>query len=111
VAIVARLRELVVPPVCVFSFAVSRVGNIRFRERFERALRVVNMHDGVPKVPGVFFNEPAFQEAVLRAVDGLGACGVYTHLGARFFFTGRKKNSVPSDKYEILEISEISGQI
>jgi len=73
-------------PVCVFSFAGPRVGNLRFRERFERelgvrALRVVNVHDGVPKVPGVFFNEAAFPEAVLRAVDGLGAGGVYTHLG------------------------------
>ncbi|CAD6340153.1 unnamed protein product [Miscanthus lutarioriparius] len=73
-------------PVCVFSFAGPRVGNLRFRERFElelgvRALRVVNVHDGVPKVPGVFFNEAAFPEAVLRAVDRLGAGGVYTHLG------------------------------
>ncbi|OEL25453.1 Phospholipase A1-Igamma1, chloroplastic [Dichanthelium oligosanthes] len=73
-------------PVCVFSFAGPRVGNLKFRERFERvlgvrALRVVNVHDRVPKVPGVFFNEAAFPEAVLRAVDGLGLGGVYTHLG------------------------------
>ncbi|PVH39440.1 hypothetical protein PAHAL_5G502300 [Panicum hallii] len=73
-------------PVCVFSFAGPRVGNLRFRERFERelgvrALRVVNVHDSVPKVPGVFFNEAAFPEGVLRAVDGLGVGGVYTHLG------------------------------
>ncbi|OEL25458.1 Phospholipase A1-Igamma1, chloroplastic, partial [Dichanthelium oligosanthes] len=73
-------------PVCVFSFAGPRVGNLRFRRRFERelgvpALHVVNVHDSVPKVPGVFFNEAAFPEAVLRAVDGLGVGGVYTHLG------------------------------
>ncbi|RLN22611.1 phospholipase A1-Igamma1, chloroplastic-like [Panicum miliaceum] len=72
-------------PVCVFSFAGPRVGNLRFRERFERelgvrALRVVDVHDSVPKVPGAFFNEAAFPEGVLRAVDGLGG-GVYTHLG------------------------------
>jgi hypothetical protein len=30
---------------------------------------------------------------------------------AKVFFTGRKKNSVPSDKYEISKILEISGQI
>ncbi|RCV25007.1 hypothetical protein SETIT_5G132200v2 [Setaria italica] len=73
-------------PVCVFSFAGPRVGNLGFRERFERelgvrALRVVNVHDWVPKVPGAIFNEAAFPEAVLRAVDGLGVAGVYTHLG------------------------------
>ncbi|CAO2209614.1 unnamed protein product [Urochloa humidicola] len=74
-------------PVCVFSFAGPRVGNPGFRRRFEtelgvRALRVVNVHDTVPKVPGVVFNEAApFPEAVLRAVDGLGVGGVYAHLG------------------------------
>ncbi|PUZ58402.1 hypothetical protein GQ55_5G507300 [Panicum hallii var. hallii] len=73
-------------PVCVFSFAGPRVGNLSFRRRFERelgvrALRVVNVHDGVPKVPGAFFNEAAFPEPVLRAVDVLGVGGVYTHLG------------------------------
>ncbi|CAO2184964.1 unnamed protein product [Urochloa humidicola] len=73
-------------PVCVFSFAGPRVGNLDFKRRFEtelgvRALRVVNVHDTVPKVPGAFFNEAAFPEAVLRAVDGLGVGGVYAHLG------------------------------
>jgi acyl-CoA synthetase (AMP-forming)/AMP-acid ligase II len=48
--------------VTVFSFSGPRVGNGRFKERFEqglglKALRVVNMHDPVPKVPGMFFNE------------------------------------------------------
>lgn len=75
-----------VAPVCVFSFAGPRVGNVAFRRRFERelgvrALRVVNVHDSVPKVPGVFFNESAFPELVLRAADRLGLGGVYTHLG------------------------------
>ncbi|CAD6240175.1 unnamed protein product [Miscanthus lutarioriparius] len=75
-----------VAAVCVFSFPGPRVGNVGFRWRFERdlgvrALRVVNVHDRVPKVPGVFFNEVAFPELVLRAVDRLGVGGVYTHLG------------------------------
>ncbi|CAL4963156.1 unnamed protein product [Urochloa decumbens] len=74
-------------PVCVFSFAGPRVGNLAFKRRFEQELgvRVVNVHDTVPKVPGVLFNEAApFPEAVLRAVDGLGlgvSGGVYAHLG------------------------------
>ncbi|CAO2209612.1 unnamed protein product [Urochloa humidicola] len=72
-------------PVCVFSFAGPRVGNLEFKRRFERelgvrALRVVNVHDRVPTVPGAFFNEKAFPEPVLRAVDALSG-GVYTHLG------------------------------
>ncbi|KAJ1282235.1 hypothetical protein BS78_03G036000 [Paspalum vaginatum] len=73
-------------PVCVFSFAGPRVGNLRFRERFERelgvrALRVVNVHDTVPRVPGVLLNEAALPGPLLRAVDGLGGVGVYAHLG------------------------------
>ncbi|KAH7667094.1 Phospholipase A(1) protein [Dioscorea alata] len=47
--------------VCVFSFSGPRVGNRAFKERFEglgvKALRVVNVHDTVPKVPGFLFNE------------------------------------------------------
>ncbi|XP_072998018.1 phospholipase A1-Igamma1, chloroplastic-like isoform X1 [Typha latifolia] len=47
--------------ICVFSFSGPRVGNGRFKERFEglgiKALRVVNVHDTVPKVPGIFVNE------------------------------------------------------
>ncbi|KAK6937599.1 Fungal lipase-like domain [Dillenia turbinata] len=48
-------------PICVFSFAGPRVGNVRFKERLEQSgvkvLRVVNVHDIVPKSPGIIFNE------------------------------------------------------
>eukprot|EP01018_Ginkgo_biloba_P036037 Gb_36266 [translate_table: standard] len=48
-------------PITVFSFAGPRVGNSAFKNRCEelglKFLRIVNVHDGVPKVPGVFFNE------------------------------------------------------
>ncbi|GLJ47072.1 hypothetical protein SUGI_0993800 [Cryptomeria japonica] len=41
--------------------SAPRVGNSAFKERLEqlgvKILRVVNAHDGVPKVPGVLFNE------------------------------------------------------
>ncbi|KAL5988907.1 Phospholipase A1-Igamma1, chloroplastic [Asimina triloba] len=50
-----------VVPVCVFSFSGPRVGNVRFKERLEglgaKVLRVVNVHDSVPKMPGLFINE------------------------------------------------------
>ncbi|XP_031113245.1 phospholipase A1-Igamma3, chloroplastic-like [Ipomoea triloba] len=48
-------------PITVFSFAGPRVGNLRFKERCEelgiRVLRVVNVHDKVPTVPGIIANE------------------------------------------------------
>ncbi|KAI5081406.1 hypothetical protein GOP47_0004589 [Adiantum capillus-veneris] len=48
-------------PVSVISFAAPRVGNEAFRLRLEeigvKVLRVVNVHDMVPKVPGIFVHE------------------------------------------------------
>nr|GME07474.1 phospholipase A1-Igamma2, chloroplastic-like [Ipomoea batatas] len=55
-------------PVCVFSFSGPRVGNLRFKQRMEelgvKVLRVANIHDAVPKVPGVLLNErlPGFMQ-------------------------------------------------
>ena len=48
-------------PICVFSFSGPRVGNERFKERLDelgvKVLRLVNVHDMVPKAPGLVFNE------------------------------------------------------
>jgi hypothetical protein len=48
-------------PITVFSFGGPRVGNAAFKDRCEelglKFLRMVNVHDSVPKVPGVLFNE------------------------------------------------------
>ncbi|KAI0519935.1 hypothetical protein KFK09_007397 [Dendrobium nobile] len=68
-------------PVCVFSFSGPRVGNGKWKERFEvgvKALRVVNVHDSVPKVPGIFFNERV-PEAVRRMAESLPWS--YSHVG------------------------------
>lgn len=51
-------------PVTVFNYAAPRVGNDAFRARLEtklgvKVLRVVNSHDTVPKLPGLFTNEAA----------------------------------------------------
>lgn len=50
-----------VVPITVFTYSGPRVGNERFKERIEKlgvsVLRVVNVHDVVPKSPGLFFNE------------------------------------------------------
>lgn len=69
-------------PVCVFSFAGPRVGNVRFKERVEllgmKVLRVVNVHDVVPKSPGLFLNETV-PAAVMKMAEGLPWC--YSHVG------------------------------
>ncbi|OWM73508.1 phospholipase A1-Igamma3, chloroplastic-like [Punica granatum] len=48
-------------PITVFSLSGPRVGNLRFKERCDelgiKVLRVINVHDKVPTVPGLFANE------------------------------------------------------
>lgn len=45
----------------MFSFSGPRVGNLRFKERCDelglKVLRVINVHDKVPTVPGLIANE------------------------------------------------------
>ena len=72
-------------PLTVYSFAGPRVGNERFKERFERALGVkslgvVNVHDVVPKVPGVVINEKT-PELLRRASGAIPWC--YSHVGEK----------------------------
>ncbi|BAT95539.1 hypothetical protein LR48_Vigan02g124200 [Vigna angularis] len=68
--------------VTVMSFSGPRVGNVRFKERLERlgvkVLRVVNVHDVVPKAPGVLFNEK-LPAAVMKVAEGLPWS--YSHVG------------------------------
>uniref|UniRef100_A0A2P2ILL1 Uncharacterized protein MANES_05G084600 n=1 Tax=Rhizophora mucronata TaxID=61149 RepID=A0A2P2ILL1_RHIMU len=69
-------------PVCVFSFSGPRVGNVRFKERMElmgvKVLRVLNVHDVVPKSPGFVFNEQV-PPALMKIASGLPWC--YSHVG------------------------------
>ena len=48
-------------PVTMFAFTSPRVGNQIFAQRMEdigvKVLRMVNKHDVVPNVPGLFMNE------------------------------------------------------
>jgi hypothetical protein len=49
-----------------------------------KALRIVNVHDKVPTLPGVLFyllDEKAFPELALRVIDTLGLGIVFVHLG------------------------------
>ncbi|KAK1278381.1 hypothetical protein QJS04_geneDACA016884 [Acorus gramineus] len=79
-------------PICVFSFSGPRVGNGRFKERFEKelglkALRVVNVHDSVPKVPGVLVNERV-HEALRKLVEWLP--WNYCHVGVELALDHKK---------------------
>ncbi|KAJ8441843.1 hypothetical protein Cgig2_021533 [Carnegiea gigantea] len=69
-------------PVCVFSFSGPRVGNVRFKERLEglgvKVLRVVNVHDVVPKTPGLVFNERV-PSGLMKMAKGLPWS--YSHVG------------------------------
>ncbi|OMP09832.1 Lipase, class 3 [Corchorus olitorius] len=76
------LQESRVVPVNVFSFSGPRVGNVKFKERIEtlgvKVLRVVNVHDIVPKSPGLFFNEHA-PPVMMKLAEGLPWS--YSHVG------------------------------
>ncbi|XP_027368055.1 phospholipase A1-Igamma1, chloroplastic-like [Abrus precatorius] len=78
-------------PVSVVSFSGPRVGNVRFKERLEwlgvKVLRVVNVHDVVPKSPGLLFNEhlPA---AVMKVAEGLPWS--YSHVGVELALDHKK---------------------
>ncbi|XP_041005415.1 phospholipase A1-Igamma1, chloroplastic-like [Juglans microcarpa x Juglans regia] len=69
-------------PICVFSFSGPRVGNARFKERLEmlglKVLRVVNVHDMVPKSPGLFLNEQS-PPMMMKLAQGLPWS--YSHVG------------------------------
>ncbi|PIA31508.1 hypothetical protein AQUCO_04900068v1 [Aquilegia coerulea] len=78
-------------PVTVFSFSGPRVGNVRFKDRLEvlgvKVLRVVNVHDTVPKVPGIIFNEhvPTFVQKMAK-----GTPWSYSHVGVELALDHKK---------------------
>ncbi|TVU19256.1 hypothetical protein EJB05_35395, partial [Eragrostis curvula] len=71
---------------CVYSFGGPRVGNAAFKRRFEKelgvkALRVVNVHDNVTRMPGILVNEGA-PEMVRRVAETvLRVPWCYAHVG------------------------------
>ena len=72
-------------PVCGFTFAGPRVGNLKFKERLEnklgvKILRVLNVNDMVPKFPGVILNETT-PPCIFNALQWLP--WAYTHVGVK----------------------------
>uniref|UniRef100_A0A7N0RHK2 Fungal lipase-type domain-containing protein n=1 Tax=Kalanchoe fedtschenkoi TaxID=63787 RepID=A0A7N0RHK2_KALFE len=70
-------------PITVFSFAGPRVGNLKFKERCDelgvKILRITNVHDKVPTVPGIITNEK-FQY-LKRIEEAISFPWSYAHVG------------------------------
>lgn len=91
-----------IPMITVFSFAGPRVGNDAFRKRFEselgiKALRMVNVNDLVPKVPGVFVNEQSPELSDLLAM----LPWTYSHVGQELKLNDRDSHSLDPAKATI----------
>ncbi|KAJ8751163.1 hypothetical protein K2173_016344 [Erythroxylum novogranatense] len=70
-------------PITVYSFAGPRVGNLKFKERCDelgvKVLRVINVHDKVPTVPGIIANEKfQFQKYIEETISFPWS---YAHVG------------------------------
>ncbi|KAL4590530.1 hypothetical protein LXL04_003462 [Taraxacum kok-saghyz] len=69
-------------PISVFSFSGPRVGNTRFQKRLEglgvKVLRIFNVHDKVPNVPGILLNE--YTSSILRHIADW-TTWFYSHVG------------------------------
>ncbi|KAK6925585.1 Fungal lipase-like domain [Dillenia turbinata] len=70
-------------PISVFSFSGPRVGNLKFKERCDelgvKVLRVINVHDKVPTVPGIFTNEKFQFQKYLE--ENMSFPWSYAHVG------------------------------
>ncbi|KAL9659540.1 hypothetical protein QQ045_024347 [Rhodiola kirilowii] len=70
-------------PITVFSFAGPRVGNLKFKQRCDdlgiKVLRITNIHDKVPTVPGIITNEK-FQY-LKHIEDAISFPWSYAHVG------------------------------
>ncbi|KAJ0020864.1 hypothetical protein Pint_31041 [Pistacia integerrima] len=66
-----------------YSFAGPRVGNLKFKERCDelgvKVLRVINVHDKVPTVPGILANEKLQFQKYLE--DATNFPWSYAHVG------------------------------
>ncbi|CAA7388542.1 unnamed protein product [Spirodela intermedia] len=89
-------------PVTVYSFAGPRLGNESFKDRFEKALglkclRVLNVHDVVPTVPGVVINEDT--PGLLRSAGALIPWS-YWHVGVKLALDYRRSPFLQDTKFD-----------
>ncbi|KAL3834358.1 hypothetical protein ACJIZ3_009094 [Penstemon smallii] len=70
-------------PITVFSFSGPRVGNLKFKEQCDelgvKVLRVVNVHDKVPTVPGIFVNDKFQHQKYIE--ENISFPWSYAHVG------------------------------
>ncbi|XP_051141577.1 phospholipase A1-Igamma3, chloroplastic [Andrographis paniculata] len=87
-------------PVTVFSFSGPRVGNLHFKERCDelgiRVLRVINVHDKVPAVPGIITNEKFQYQKYIE--DAIAFPWSYAHVGVEFAMDHTKSPFLKSTK-------------
>ncbi|PWA47141.1 alpha/Beta hydrolase fold protein [Artemisia annua] len=97
-------------PISVLSFSGPRVGNTRFRKRVEelgiKVLRVFNIHDRVPNVPGILFHE--YTPAMIQRIADWTTM-FYSHIGqelaldhTRSSFVKKKLDMVSTHNLELL---------
>ncbi|KAI3449716.1 hypothetical protein Pfo_006381 [Paulownia fortunei] len=85
-------------PTCVFTFAGPRVGNKRFKTRLDllglKVLRVVNVHDMVPKSPGFLFNEKV-HPMIMKMAENFPWS--YSHVGVELALDHKNSPFLRSD--------------
>lgn len=73
-------------PLSIFSFASPRVGNLKFKERCDelglKQLRIINIHDKVPTMPGLIANEKNKLQKYLE--EKVHFPWSYAHVGTEF---------------------------
>ncbi|XP_074321267.1 phospholipase A1-Igamma3, chloroplastic-like isoform X2 [Silene latifolia] len=73
-------------PISVISYGSPRVGNLKFKERCDelgvKQLRVINVHDKVPTMPGLIANEKNKLQKYLE--DTIHFPWSYAHVGTEF---------------------------
>nr|GFC83477.1 phospholipase A1-Igamma1, chloroplastic-like [Tanacetum cinerariifolium] len=97
-------------PISVLSFSGPRVGNTRFKRRVEelgiKVLRVFNIHDKVPNVPGILFHE--YTPSMIQRIADWTTM-FYSHIGeelaldhTRSSFVKKKLDMVSTHNLELL---------
>ncbi|KAG0562458.1 hypothetical protein KC19_9G148200 [Ceratodon purpureus] len=85
-------------PITVFSFAGPRVGNSAFKKRIEeigvKVLRMVNVNDKVPRVPGVLVNENV--PSLENLLDNLP--WTYSHVGVKLELNDKHSKHLNQEK-------------
>lgn len=94
-------------PISVMSFSGPRVGNTRFKKRVQelgiKVLRVFNIHDKVPNIPGVLFNERT--SALVQWISDWTSF-FYSHIGEELSLD-HTRSSFVKEKLDLVSIHNL----